>query len=325
MKGAKHLQTIAELRKEAERDHREPQERLFSSIGLVVDCSNVFRYEKNRDFTQKLRIIDASSQDPLQVMLWSNQREDFSLNVKVGDVLYFNRFRIDLYNGNLQAKKAFKVEDSYFRIFSGNTDLTNYSPIDKKVGLDDEDGHILAAITDLRKYSKTYFKNNRVPVLFKQEGKEKKGEPKRVSSSDFDVILRVVESQEVASHFKVRLTNEKDDYVLNYTRSIEPGVYKLRSVADVRWEDKIGHLSGNDYTYFLEISSWMKSYDPKEWDRLIPDPKARKIQRVKIESSVSVPKTKKINKLTLKELIAKGISLDMQTTTKKMCVLQSKS
>lgn len=140
--------------------------------------------------------------------------------MKVGDILYFNRFRIELYNNSLQAKKAYKVEDSYFRIFSGNTELTNYSPIDKKVGLDDEDGHILAAITDLRKHSKTYFKANRVPVLFKQEGKEKKGEAKKVTSSDFDVILRVVDSQEVASHFKIRLTNDKDDYQLNYTRGI---------------------------------------------------------------------------------------------------------
>jgi hypothetical protein len=194
MKGGKHLHSIAELRKEAEKEHKEGQERHFSSIGLVVDCSNVFRYENNRDFTQKLKIIDASGQDTLQVMLWSNRREDFSLNVKVGDILYFNRFRIDLYNGNLQAKKAFKVEDSYFRIFSGNTELINYSPIDKKVGLDDDDGKILAAITELRKFSRTHFKTNKVPLLFKQEGKEKKGEPKRVTSSDFDVILRVVES-----------------------------------------------------------------------------------------------------------------------------------
>jgi hypothetical protein len=94
--------------------------------------------------------------------------------------------------------------------------------------------------------------------------------------------------------------------VLNYTRSIEPGVYKIRSVADVRWEDKVGHLTGNDYTYFLEISNWMKSYDSKEWDRLVPDSKARKIQRATIESVVTTKK--KLNKLTLKELIAKGNS-----------------
>lgn len=74
MRSGKHLQTIAELRKEAEKEHKEGQERHFSSIGLVVDCSNVFRYENNRDFTQKLKVIDASSQDPLQVMLWSNRR-----------------------------------------------------------------------------------------------------------------------------------------------------------------------------------------------------------------------------------------------------------
>ncbi len=260
MKGGKQLQSIAELRKEAEKEHKEGQDRYYSSIGLIVDCSNVFRYENNRDYTQKLKIIDASGQETLQVMLWSSRREDFSLNVKVGDILYFNRFRIDLYNGNLQAKKAFKVEDSYFRIFNGQTDLTGYYPIDKKVGLDDEAGHILNAIADLRKHSKTFFKNNKVPLLFKQEGKEKKGDPKKVTSSDFDIILRVVESNEIATHFRIKLTNEKEDYVLNYTRNIEPGVYKIRSVADVKWEDKVGYLTGNDYTYFLEISPWMKSY-----------------------------------------------------------------
>jgi hypothetical protein len=59
---------------------------------------------------------------------------------------------------------------------------------------------------------------------------------------------------------------------LNYARNIEPGVYKIRSVANVKWEEKLGTLIGNDYTYFLEIANWMKSYDSKEWDRLIPGP-----------------------------------------------------
>jgi len=108
----------------------------------------------------------------------------------VGDILFFNNFKTELYNNTLQAKKAFKTEDSYFRIFSGNTDLNNYSPIDKKVGLDDEDGKILTALGNLRAFSKTYFRSNRVPLLFKQEGKSK--DQKKVTSSDFDLILRVI-------------------------------------------------------------------------------------------------------------------------------------
>jgi hypothetical protein len=52
--------------------------------------------------------------------MWSNRKEDFSLNVKVGDILFINNFKIDLYKDSLQAKKAYKVEDSYFRIFNGN-------------------------------------------------------------------------------------------------------------------------------------------------------------------------------------------------------------
>jgi hypothetical protein len=117
-----------------------------------------------------------------------------------------------------------------------------------------------------------------------------------------------VECFEVASHFKIRLTNEKEDFQLNYTRRIEPGVYKIRSVADSKWEDKLCSLTGNDYTYFLEISSWMKSFDPKEWDRLVVtnESKVRKIKRAKIESTVLTKK--KLNKLTLKELISKGIN-----------------
>lgn len=168
----RQLRTLSELYKESERDAKSGKEtgdRYFSSVGLVVDCSNVFRYENNRDFTQKLKIIDASSPDsPMQVFLYSNRKDDFSLNVKIGDILLINRFRIEIYNGGLQAKKAFKVEDSYFRIFNGQPDLNNYSPIDKKVGLDDEDGSILTALLELRKFSRNYFKSNKVPLLFKQ-------------------------------------------------------------------------------------------------------------------------------------------------------------
>jgi hypothetical protein len=169
----------------------------------------VYKYEANRDYTQKLKIIDSTApSEPTQVYLWSNRREDFTLNLKVGDILFFHNFKTELYNGALQAKKAFKTEDSYFRIFSGTPELTNYSPIDKKVGLDDEDGKILTALANLRAFSRTYFKGNRVPLLFKQEGKAK--DPKKVTSSDFDLILRVTECIESLNHFKLRLTNEKD-------------------------------------------------------------------------------------------------------------------
>jgi hypothetical protein len=48
----------------------------------------------------------------------------------------------------------------------------------------------LAALGNLRAFSKTYFRSNRVPLLFKQEGKSK--DQKKVTSSDFDLILRVI-------------------------------------------------------------------------------------------------------------------------------------
>lgn len=50
------------------------------------------------------------------------------------------------------------------------------------------------------------------------------------------MILRVVECQDAYTHFKLRLTNEKDEFHLNYMRYVEPGVYKVRSVAEAKWE-----------------------------------------------------------------------------------------
>ena len=113
-------------------------------MGLIVDCSNIYRYETTRDYTQKLKIVDSSNQaEPLQVYLYSNRKEDFSLNIKIGDILFLNNFKLTVYLDQLQAKSAYKVEDSFFRIFNGNPDLSSYNSVDKKVGLDDEQGEIL--------------------------------------------------------------------------------------------------------------------------------------------------------------------------------------
>lgn len=120
------------------------------------------------------------------------------------------------------------------------------------------------------------------------------------------MILRVLECVDQSDHYRIRLTNEKDEFFLNYPRSIHPGVYKIRSVADCKWEDKVCSLTGNDYTFFIEISSWMLSYDPKEWEKLAPTPETtvKKVRRGKIESKV-LSASKKIKKMTLKDLFSK--------------------
>jgi hypothetical protein len=46
-------------------------------------------------------------------------------------------------------------------------------------------------------------------------------------------------------------------------------VYKVRSIADSSWIGKKCILIGNDYTCFLEIPSWMKSHDHKQWEKLV--------------------------------------------------------
>lgn len=308
------LQTIAQLRKDVEK--KDAQERLFTSIGLVVDSSNVYRYENSRDFTQKLKIIDQSGAEPMQVYLWSSHQTDFSLHLKVGDVLYLHNFKIELFRDSLQAKKAFKVEDSYFRIFSGNPDTTGYAPVDKKVGLDDERGDILTALNALRKFSHDHFRKNRVPVLFKSE--PKKGE-KKITSSDFDMILKVEQSDASANHYKIQLTDNKEQFRLSYPRHIEKGVYKIRSVAGASWEGGVCHLAGNDYTYFLGIPEWMLSHNFKEWDRLHApsDANKQRPKRAHPESKVLKGATK--TKTNLKELFDRGTRASIQRTTARRC------
>jgi hypothetical protein len=247
MSKERQLLTVAQLHKEAEKAKKDNKagDKLASGMGVVVDCSAAYRYEANRDYVQKLKVIDGSAGgETIQVYLYSNKKEELASSLKVGDVLLFNNFKIELYNEQLQAKKAYKQEDSYFRIFSGNPELQQYSPVDKKVGLDDEDGKVLATLNNLRSFSKGYFKNNKVPLLFKSKDKKQ-------ASSDFDMILRVQECETLPNHYKLRLTNDKEEFHLNYPRHVEPGVYKVRSIAEAKWEDRICHLAGNDYTFFL--------------------------------------------------------------------------
>jgi hypothetical protein len=37
------------------------------------------------------------------------------------------------------------------------------------------------------------------------------------------------------------------------------------------WSDNKCNLVGNDFTNFLEISDWMKSYQSKEWQKITPE------------------------------------------------------
>lgn len=57
MNNNKKLFNLAQLRKEYDKD-KKFAEKLHSTIGIIVDSSNIYKYEANRDYTQKLKIID---------------------------------------------------------------------------------------------------------------------------------------------------------------------------------------------------------------------------------------------------------------------------
>lgn len=178
----------------------------------------------------------------------------------VGDILYLRNFIFESDANKFSCKKPFSPLDTEFRFFSGKPEETGYHPIDDNIGIDDENGVILNCIINLRKFSKNYFKTEKVPI-FSKGGKN--------TSSDFDLILKVTGSEEKGNNsWRISLTDTKNNYQLLHSRSVKIGVYKVRSIANATWNEKQCNLVGNDFTNFLEIADWMKSYQPANWEKL---------------------------------------------------------
>jgi hypothetical protein len=147
------------------------------------------------------------------VVIWLNRKEDFLFKVKVGDILFLNNYRVDVYKGCLQLKKFYGDEECYFRLFSGDMELTSYSPLDRKVGVDDAKGKLLTAINQLRKFAFEYLKDNKIAIFnIENAGQQRVGIGNGKTSSDFDLILRAVECNEAESSFRIKLTDEKVYY-----------------------------------------------------------------------------------------------------------------
>jgi hypothetical protein len=66
----------------------------------------------------------------------------------------------------------------------------------------------------------------------------------------------------------MNLTDNKNKFQLLHSRPVKNGVFKVRSIAASSWNEKQCNLSGNDFTNFLEVADWMKSYAPANWDKL---------------------------------------------------------
>jgi hypothetical protein len=64
------------------------------------------------------------------------------------------------------------------------------------------------------------------------------------------------------------MTDTKHTFTMLHSRNIKAGVYKVRSVANASWNEKTCTLTGNDFTNFLEVADWMKSYNSKDWEKI---------------------------------------------------------
>lgn len=133
---------LAEIKRQASTERSE-----FNTIGVIVDSTNPHRKDAKKDFCLKLKIIDpSSSSEPCHVFLYSKYIQDFPQNIKLGDILFLNKYGFEIWEGSLQAKKQFKVMGAEFRFFSGDPSLDSYSPIGQQSVLDDFDGSILNSI-----------------------------------------------------------------------------------------------------------------------------------------------------------------------------------
>ena len=92
---------------------------------------------------------------------------------------------------------------------------------------------------------------------------------------------------------------------------MRPGVYKIRSIADLSWSGKKCSLVGNDYTCFLEIPAWMKSHEAKEWEKLVPGKSTeQKPEKDRLETKILNEKRgEKRKAFTLKDLMTRGTFL----------------
>jgi hypothetical protein len=94
---------------------------------------------------------------------------------------------------------------------------------------------------------------------------------------------------------------------LLHSRSVKPGVYKVRSIAESSWNEKQCTLRGNDYTNFIEVPEWMKSFQPSQWEKLTVEKGQIQTESDSLHTKILFEKRGEKRKYTtLRDLIKKG-------------------
>lgn len=95
----------------------------FSTLGLIIDCANPHRKDPKKDYLMRVKIFDPSISinEPVTIFLYAREVRDFPSDIAVGDVLYLNKYNFEIWNDTLQAKRGFKVPDSFSRFFTGDS------------------------------------------------------------------------------------------------------------------------------------------------------------------------------------------------------------
>ena len=113
--------------------------------------------------------------------------------------------------------------------------------------------------------------------------------------------------ESATNSWKISLTDSKNNFNLLHNRPVKNGVYKVRSIANLSLKEKSFNLVVNDFTNFLEVADWMKSFQPANWDKLTPEKSVITVENEKLFTKILNRKRGAFPKeTTLKELIRRG-------------------
>ena len=229
------------------------------TLGVVVDCTAVYKVDSNKDYIRRLKIIDRSLNQgsPIDevtfctVMFFGKTPDELPAPTKVGQIIYLRRYDFNVWNHKFQAKKTAGNISSWVLFSGDNADSgSDYIKASKEtISLSSEKYyHLISPLHELRLFAREYFQKQTVAFAAKD-------------SNDTDLILRVKES--VNQEFV--LTNGSKDYeiTLEDQKPLIGTVIRLRSIYKVEGNK----LVKNPYTWALEVAPWMRSYNELYEDR----------------------------------------------------------
>jgi hypothetical protein len=195
-------------------------------LGLIIDCSAVYKTNAERDYIRKIKIVDTSLNQHhsynnvsyCTVMFFGKNPEDLPQPTKIGQILYLRRYDFNIWNNKFQSKRTAGNISSWI-LFSGDATQAGFTYIQASrpdISLNsDKYLQIFSPLRDIRHFAVSYLKDTSVLTAV------------NVKTRDLDIVLKVKDS--VGNDYI--LSNGVQDFTAKLDQKILVGsVVKIRSV-----------------------------------------------------------------------------------------------